>query len=111
MSKICEQLDDKSFLTTYDYIFPENGLIAYKNGALLSKQSIQKFMGEDKLQKFINFCLRYLSEVWLPIKRGTFIEFRTGMINVSPIGRSCSQQERDEFEKYDKVFNNDHTFF
>jgi len=25
------------------------------------------------------------------------------MLNVSPIGRNCSQEERDEFEKYDKV--------
>ena len=24
------------------------------------------------------------------------------MINVSPIGRNCSKEERDEFEKYDK---------
>lgn len=35
--------------------------------------------------------------------RGTFIEFRSGMLNVSPIGRNCSQEERDEFERYDKV--------
>lgn len=34
-------------------------------------------------------------------KRGTFIEFRNGMINVSPIGRNCSREERNEFEKYD----------
>jgi hypothetical protein len=39
------------------------------------------------------------------IFRGTFIEFRSGMLNVSPIGRNCSQEERDEFEKYDKVKN------
>ncbi len=25
------------------------------------------------------------------------------MLNVSPIGRNCSQSERDEFEKYDHV--------
>jgi hypothetical protein len=25
------------------------------------------------------------------------------MLNVSPIGRSCSQEERDAFEAYDKV--------
>eukprot|EP00457_Paulinella_chromatophora_P017347 gb/GEZN01018373.1/.p1 GENE.gb/GEZN01018373.1/~~gb/GEZN01018373.1/.p1 ORF type:complete len:125 (-),score=26.81 gb/GEZN01018373.1/:40-414(-) len=25
------------------------------------------------------------------------------MMNVSPIGRNCSQQERDDFEKYDEV--------
>lgn len=37
--------------------------------------------------------------------RGTFIEFRMGMLNVSPIGRNCSQEERDEFERYDKVLN------
>ena len=29
-------------------------------------------------------------------KRGTFVEFRNGMINVSPIGRNCNQEERDE---------------
>lgn len=33
---------------------------------------------------------------------GTFVEFRNGMINVSPIGRNCAQDERIEFEKYDK---------
>lgn len=32
---------------------------------------------------------------------GTFIEFRNGMINVSPIGRNCNREERNEFEKYD----------
>eukprot|EP01052_Picozoa_sp_SAG31_P074315 SAG31_NODE_33421_length_344_cov_0.628571_1_plen_90_part_01 len=25
-----------------------------------------------------------------------------GMLNVSPIGRNCSQEERDAFEEYDK---------
>lgn len=35
------------------------------------------------------------------LSSGTFIEFRNGMINVSPIGRNCSRDERNEFEKYD----------
>lgn len=30
------------------------------------------------------------------------MEYRNGMINISPIGRGCSLAERDEFEKYDK---------
>lgn len=34
--------------------------------------------------------------------RGTFIEFRNGMINVSPIGRNATTQERNEYEQYDK---------
>ena len=34
--------------------------------------------------------------------RGTFIEFRNGMINVSPVGRNASQAERDQFQAWDK---------
>ena len=36
---------------------------------------------------------------------GTFIEFRNGMLNISPIGRNCSREERNEFEKYDATAN------
>ena len=57
---------------------------------------------DEKLNKFINFCLRYLSELDIPVKRGTFIEFRSGMINICPVGRNCSQKERDAFGIYDK---------
>ena len=45
--------------------------------------------------------LAYLSKITLPIKRGTFIEFRTGMLNISPIGRNCARDERNAFEEYD----------
>ncbi|KAM7372329.1 hypothetical protein PAMP_009506 [Pampus punctatissimus] len=34
--------------------------------------------------------------------RGTFIEFRNGMLNISPIGRSCTLEERIEFSEIDK---------
>ncbi|MEQ2188666.1 hypothetical protein GOODEAATRI_017322 [Goodea atripinnis] len=34
--------------------------------------------------------------------RGTFIEFRNGMLNVSPIGRSCTLEERREFYELDQ---------
>lgn len=27
------------------------------------------------------------------------------MINISPIGRNCSREERDEFEEFDKTAN------
>lgn len=99
--KISEQMRGDDVIHKFDYVFAENGLIAYKNGKELPRQSIQKYMGEEKLQKFINFVLKYLSGITLPVKRGTFVEFRQGMLNISPIGRSCSQSERDEFEIYD----------
>eukprot|EP00494_Astrolonche_serrata_P005044 UN05060 len=54
------------------------------------------------MQSFINFCLKYIANLDLPVKRGTFLEYRTGMVNVSPIGRNCSQEERNAFAEYDK---------
>lgn len=100
--KIAEQMRGDDVLERFDYVFPENGLVYYKNGKEMGRENIASYFGEDKLQRFINFCLRYMSDVTLPVKRGTFVEFRAGMLNISPIGRSCSQKERDEFEQYDK---------
>ncbi|KAK1376989.1 Phosphomannomutase [Heracleum sosnowskyi] len=102
--KISEQLG-QAVITDYDYVFAENGLVAYKDGKLIGTQSLKTFIGEDNLKAIINFILHYIADLDIPIKRGTFIEFRSGMINVSPIGRNCSQEERDEFEKYDKIHN------
>ena len=89
-------------MAVYDYVFAENGLVAYKHGALLATQNLVSAVGDAKLKPFINFCLHYMADLDIPVKRGTFIEFRNGMLNVSPIGRNCSQEERDEFEKYDE---------
>ncbi|CAL5436544.1 unnamed protein product [Camellia sinensis] len=66
----------------YDYLFAQNGLVAYKDGKLIGTQSLRSYLGEEKLKAF-----------------------RSGLLNVSPIGQNCSQEERDEFEKYDKVLN------
>lgn len=90
-------------LKDFDYVFAENGLMAYANGQLIATQSLQKAIGEDLLQEFTNYVLGYLSKVKLPKKRGNFIELRNGMMNISPIGRSCSQEERIEFFEFDKV--------
>jgi len=88
--------------TDYDYCFAENGLTAYLEGKELDTQTFLDFLGEEKYQKLANFCLRYIADLELPQKRGTFIEFRNGMINVSPIGRNCSRSERNAFEAFDK---------
>ncbi|KAI8838318.1 eukaryotic phosphomannomutase [Chytriomyces cf. hyalinus JEL632] len=92
-------------LSLFDFCFSENGLTAYKLGQQLASQSFIGYMGEDRYNKLANFILGYLAKLDLPKKRGTFIEFRNGMINVSPIGRNCSHAERDEFEAYDKIHN------
>jgi len=89
-------------LQKFDFNFPENGIVAYKEGKLIHESSVKDYLGEEKYKHFVNFCLHYIADLDIPIKRGTFIEFRTGLINVSPIGRNCSQKEREEYEKYDR---------
>lgn len=98
--KISEQLG-RNTTEDYDFVFAENGLVAYREGKLLAVQSLRKQLGEVKLKELINFILHYVADLDIPIKRGTFLEFRNGMLNVSPIGRNCSQEERDDFEKFD----------
>uniref|UniRef100_A0A8C5Q2E4 Phosphomannomutase n=1 Tax=Leptobrachium leishanense TaxID=445787 RepID=A0A8C5Q2E4_9ANUR len=99
--KIKEQLGE-DVVEKFDYVFAENGLVAYRDGTFLCKESIHAHLGEDLLQDLINYCLSYIAKLNLPKKRGTFIEFRNGMLNVSPIGRNCSQEERIEFFELDK---------
>ncbi|TFY75984.1 hypothetical protein EWM64_g8028 [Hericium alpestre] len=103
--KIAEQLAvaGNNVIDDFDFAFAENGLTAYRLGKALPSQSFIKFIGEDRYKKLVNFLLHYIADLDIPIKRGTFVEFRNGMVNVSPIGRNASMQERHEFLAYDKV--------
>jgi phosphomannomutase len=86
----------------FDFCFAENGLTAYRMGEPLASQTFIQWIGEEKYKKLVNWILHYIADLDIPKKRGTFVEFRAGMINVSPVGRNASSKaERDEYEKYD----------
>ncbi|EGU72146.1 phosphomannomutase [Fusarium oxysporum f. sp. raphani 54005] len=86
----------------FDFCFSENGLTAFKLGEPLESNSFIKFIGEEQYKELANFVLHYVADLDIPVKRGTFIEFRNGMINISPVGRNASTQERNDFEAFDK---------
>ncbi|KZT09913.1 eukaryotic phosphomannomutase [Laetiporus sulphureus 93-53] len=104
--KVSEQLSvaGSTVLEEFDYTFAENGLTAYKMGQSLPSQSFINFLGEERYKKLVNFILHYIADLDIPIKRGTFVEFRRGMINVTPLGRNATTAERHEFEAYDKQY-------
>lgn len=89
--------------TMFDFCFSENGLTAFKLGAELPSNSFIKYIGEDQYKELVRFVLHYIADLDIPVKRGTFIEFRNGMVNISPVGRNASNQERQDFEKFDKT--------
>ncbi|XP_055389405.1 phosphomannomutase [Condylostylus longicornis] len=101
LEKMFEQINGKRILQEFDFIFPENGLVQIEKGKEVGSANIKQHLGEATLQRFINFVLRYLSELDLPFKRGTFLEFRNGMMNICPVGRQCSREERNLFNEYD----------
>lgn len=99
-----EQLGTASLPVTslFDFCFAENGLTAYRLGQPLASQSFIGWLGEDRYKDLVNFILRYLADLDIPVKRGTFVEFRNGMINVSPVGRNATVDERNAYERFDK---------
>ncbi|KAK4985804.1 Phosphomannomutase 1 [Elasticomyces elasticus] len=103
LAKQQEQLGTPAIAVTtlFDFCFAENGLTAYRLGVPLASHSFIKYVGEDKYKRLVSFLLKYIADLDVPIKRGTFVEFRNGMVNVSPIGRNASVEERNEYEKYD----------
>lgn len=103
LAKQQEQLGTSTIPVTslFDFCFAENGLTAYKSGVPLASHSFIKYIGEERYQNLLKFIMHYLADLDIPIKRGTFIEYRNGMINVSPIGRNASIQERNDYQKYD----------
>ncbi|KAK3197191.1 hypothetical protein GRF29_1536g981724 [Pseudopithomyces chartarum] len=101
-----EQLGGPVDVTTlFDFCFSENGLTAYRLGEELASTSFIGWIGQEKYNALAKWILHYIADLDIPIKRGTFIEFRNGMINVSPIGRNASASERNDYEKYDKEHN------
>lgn len=103
LAKQQEQIGTSSIpvMTLFDFCFAENGLTAFKLGEPLASHSFIKWIGEEKYKELVRFILHYIADLEIPIKRGTFIEFRNGMINVSPIGRNASVVERNEYNAYD----------
>ena len=60
-------------------------------------------MGKERLDKLCTFCQTYIDNLDIPVKTSIHVERRNGMINVSPVGRACSREERNDFEAYDKI--------
>lgn len=73
-----EQLGTSSTQVTslFDFCFAENGLTAYRLGKQLVSSSFIQFIGEDKYKELVNWCLIYIAKLDIPVKRGTFVEFR-----------------------------------
>lgn len=62
-----EQLGE-GIASIFPYNFSQNGLVAYKNGELQEVQTIAKFLGEDNIKRIVNWTMKYLADIDIPIK-------------------------------------------
>eukprot|EP00906_Rhabdomonas_costata_P028795 RCo040707 len=99
-----EQLgDDLLESGLFDYVFTENGLLSFKDGKEIHRQNLKGALGEKPYQELVKTALRMIADLDIPVQTGTFVEYRAGMVNISPIGRNATVEERNAFEAYDKV--------
>ncbi|PPQ78693.1 hypothetical protein CVT25_010714 [Psilocybe cyanescens] len=92
-------------LEDFDYAFAECGVVSYIHGVPLPTESLVNLIGENNYKSLVNFILHYIADLDLPIKRGTFVEFRQGLLNICPQGRNTTPEEQQRFEAYDKIHN------
>lgn len=67
MPKQEEQLGE-GIVKVFPYNFSQNGLVAYKNGELLNVQTMAQHIGEDNVKRIVNWTLRYVADLDIPIK-------------------------------------------
>lgn len=72
------------------------GNIQYIQGIEISRNEMENV---EILEQFLQ---KLLESSEYPIKVGNHIEIRTGMVNFSPIGRNCTQEQREEYYRWDK---------
>ncbi|EHY64566.1 phosphomannomutase [Nematocida ausubeli] len=90
----------------FDYCFPENGLTFIKNGEVIKKESYLGFIGQERHRHLVQTIMKLFSELKadeVPVLSGNFIELRHSMVNISPVGRSCTREERKAFKELDSV--------
>lgn len=62
-----EQLGE-GIAKVFPYNFSQNGLVAYKDGELQEVQTISKFLGEDNIKRVVNWTMKYLADIDIPVK-------------------------------------------
>lgn len=98
MVKVKEQVP-KGILPLVEKIFTCSGNVLYSGGEewgeLIYKR---KFDPDPELIAFLERCVEFSS---CPVKTGSHLEFRPGMLNFSTIGRNCTQAQREEYYHWD----------
>ena len=95
LSKAKKALKDSiPYFTDY---YTENGVVTYdKNMNIVHKKSMKELLGEEKYSNLKNYILKYIETCDVPYKVGNYIDERSAVINVSPVGNPITKEQREE---------------
>lgn len=93
-AKTIEQIGERIWSSSYASM-QSCGNHIYQNG-----QEIYKIDWEPS-SRLIDYLNKLLSESKYPIRTSNHIEPRIGLLNFSVVGRNCTQEERDQYYKWD----------
>jgi len=104
-SKAIKQIGLDNLVNLFNHCFHENGQVYYERDTLIYQNRLEDYINQNDINELLNFIMLKLSQINCPEKTGTFIERRSAMLNVSPVGRGCTQEQRDAFELWDSMNN------
>ena len=112
--KVEEQFTWGNIINLFERVFCCNGTIAYQTTLdpddefgnlepdMIHKVTLTDYYSQSDLNYLISTLLKYAYKNHAKFKTGTFVEWRDSQINFSLIGRNCSQEQREDYTKWDK---------
>ena len=73
------------------------GNVVYRKGDLIEMSRW------EPSEKLLNRCQQLIDESSYELRTGNHLEVRVGLLNISVVGRDCSQEQREVYYEWDKV--------
>ena len=84
-----------------DY-YTENGVVTYnKELKIIHKDTMKELLGKEKYDTLIKFFLDYIETIDVPFKVGNYLDERSAVINVSPVGNPITLEQREYMRKWE----------
>jgi phosphomannomutase len=97
----------KDAFPLFSVYYTENGLVTYdKDLNIIHQKSMKELLGKEKYDNLIKFLLDYIEKVEAPFKVGNYLDERSAVINVTPIGNPITKEQREVIKKWE---NETHT--
>ena len=87
----------KDSIPYFDDYYTENGVVTYdKDMKIIHKKTMKELLGTEKYDTLTKFMLDYIETIDVPFKVGNYLDERSAVINVSPVGNPITKEQREQ---------------